>query len=150
MLGRGFHTFIKNVSFSSPTDMGSHNPPLPRSGPSILADTRSSLQSMWNLTIHPPRGLSILSFLSPIDVESHNPPPSFGTQRPRWHSFLSPIDVESHNSPPLRGPASSLAHRLVSGSNIICNSPSPLLVRGFHTLIKNISFSSPTDMGSHN
>ena len=48
-----------------------------------------------------------------------------------------------------------------------CNSPSPpladivlfgrsfkvfktrLLERGFHTLIKNVSFSSPTDVGSH-
>ena len=27
MLGRGFHTFIKNVSFSSPADVGSDNPP---------------------------------------------------------------------------------------------------------------------------
>ena len=26
LLGRGFHTLIKNVSFSSPTDVGSHNP----------------------------------------------------------------------------------------------------------------------------
>ena len=27
LLGRGFHTLIKNDSFPSPTDMGSHNPP---------------------------------------------------------------------------------------------------------------------------
>ena len=26
-VGRGFHTLIRNVSFPSPTDMGSHNPP---------------------------------------------------------------------------------------------------------------------------
>ena len=26
-LGRGFHTFIRNVSFPSLTDVGSHNPP---------------------------------------------------------------------------------------------------------------------------
>ena len=26
LLGRGFHTFIKNVSFYSPTNVGSHNP----------------------------------------------------------------------------------------------------------------------------
>ena len=26
-LGRGFHTLIKNISFSSPTDVGFHNPP---------------------------------------------------------------------------------------------------------------------------
>ena len=46
MLGRGFHTLIKNVSFSSPTDVGSHNPP-----PSKLNDfagIRSFLQSMWD------------------------------------------------------------------------------------------------------
>ena len=35
LLERGFHILIKNVSFSSPTDVGSHN--LPPSGPSILA-----------------------------------------------------------------------------------------------------------------
>ena len=27
LLGRGFHIFIKSVSFSSSTDVGSHNPP---------------------------------------------------------------------------------------------------------------------------
>ena len=27
LLGRGFHTLIKNVSFSPPTNMGSYNPP---------------------------------------------------------------------------------------------------------------------------
>ena len=71
-------------------------------------------------------------------------------------------------SPPLRGSASSLGHRSVSGSDTICNSLSPpladivffefslkvfktcLLGRGFHTLVKNILFSSPTDVGSHN
>ena len=26
LLGRGFHTLIRNVSFPSPTDVGSHNP----------------------------------------------------------------------------------------------------------------------------
>ena len=108
-------------------------------------------------------------------------------QRPRWYSLLSPIDVGSHNPPPfgalahylvstpLRGSVSSLAHRPVSGSDTICNSPSPPLVnivffglslsgflskflkcicyllgRGFHTLIKNVSFPSLTDVGSYN
>ena len=69
------------------------------------------------------------------------------------------------------GPASSLAHCSVSGSDTICNSrnlpltdivffgfpfrTSPqgfktrLLGRGFHTLIKNVLFFSPTDVGSH-
>ena len=64
-----------------------------------------------------------------------------------------------------------LVARWVRGSNMVqdrnCNSPSPpladivlfelplkvfkthLLGRGFHTFIKNVSFSSPTDVGSH-
>ena len=116
LLWRGFHTLIKNASFSSPTDVGSHNLPL------------------------------------------------FDAQRPRWHSFPSPINV----GPPihaLSNPASLMAHRSVSGSDTICNNPSPplgdivlfglslsglhLLGRGFYTLIKNVSFSSPTNVGSH-
>ena len=63
--------------------------------------------------------------------------------------------------------------RSVAIQNCTCNSPSPLLVnivrfgplritisphgfkmrllrRGFHTLIRNASFASPTDVGSHN
>jgi len=69
---------------------------------------------------------------------------------------------------PLWGSTSSLAHHPVSGSDTICNSSSPPLAdivlfglslkvfktclpgRGFHTLIKDVSFSSPTDEGSHN
>ena len=51
LLGRGFHTLIKNVSFSSPTDVGSHNPPSFRA--SVLASTRPILQSMWDSPIHP-------------------------------------------------------------------------------------------------
>ena len=46
-------------------------------------------------------------------------------------SFSSSTDVGSHN-PPLLGLASSLAHRSVSGSDPICNSPSPLLVDIVH------------------
>jgi len=73
-------------------------------------------------------------------------------------------------STPLRGSASSLAHHLVSSSYTICNGTASrycppwvfpielplkvfktrLLERGFHSLIKNNSFSSPTDVGSHN
>lgn len=36
LLGRGFHIPIKNASFSSPTDVGSHNPP-PWGPASLLA-----------------------------------------------------------------------------------------------------------------
>ena len=65
--------------------------------------------------------------------------------------------------------ATSLAHRLVSGSGTICNNSippladivlfgglslkvfkTPMLGRGFHTLIENVSFSSLTNVGSHN
>ena len=110
-------------------------------------------------------------------MESHNPPP-FRTQRSRGHSFPSPIDVGPPNPPPL-GPGTPprvhplwssaflLTHRPVFSFNTICNNPSPplanivlfrlsllglktlLLGRGFHTFIKNVSFSSPTDVGSH-
>ena len=41
LLGRGFHTLIRNVSFSSPIDVGSLNPPLLR--PSVLAGTPPSV-----------------------------------------------------------------------------------------------------------
>ena len=49
LLGRDFHTFIKNVSFFSSTDVRSHNPP--PSGPSVLVGIRSSLQLTWDLII---------------------------------------------------------------------------------------------------
>ena len=67
----------------------------------------------------------------------------------------------------LLGSASSLAHRPVSDSHTICNRPSLprvdivlfrfspqsfktcLLGRGFHTLIKNDLFHSPTNVRSH-
>ena len=62
LLGRGFHTLIKNVSFSSPTNMGSHIPP--PSGPSILADTHSLLQSMWTPQ-STPFGPSVLAGIPP-------------------------------------------------------------------------------------
>ena len=131
LLGRGFHILIKNVSFSSPTDVGSHNPP--PSGLNVLTSTRSLLQSMWDPPpIHPlqsptsllaqtrmlERGFHTLirnvSFSSPTNVGSHNPHP-FRAQRLRWHSFTSPTSV-SIPIHPLRGQC--------------------LLRRGFHTLIR--------------
>ena len=77
--------------------------------------------------------------------------------------FLSPTNVGSHN-PLLLGPEFSLAHHLVSDSDTIHNSSSPdnpflafsrgfkthMLGRGFHTLVRYVSFPSPTDVGSHN
>ena len=49
--------------------------------------------------------------------------------------------------------ASTLAHHAVCGSDTICdssNSLTRLLGRCFHTLIKNVSFPSRIDVGSHN
>ena len=81
--------------------MGSYNPPPSRS--SILAGTLSSLQSMWDLTIHPLRGLTsslVLVLLSNRCGISQSTP--FKAKQPGWYSFFSPIDVGSHNPPPLR------------------------------------------------
>ena len=55
LLGRGFDVLIKGVSFSSLTDVRSHNPPPSES--SILTGTRSLLQSMWDPPIYPFWGL---------------------------------------------------------------------------------------------
>ena len=112
----------------------------PPSRPSVLVGTRSLLQSMCNLPIYSPSGPSVL----------------VGTP-PRVHPFW--------------GLASLLAHRPVFAFDTICNSPSPLLAdivlfglffklplkvfkmcllgRGFHTLIRNVSVSSLTDVESH-
>ena len=93
LLGRGLHILIKNVSFTSPIDVGSHNPPPLRGTTSLLthcpvstplqgsvsslahypmsgSDTicNSPLQSMWDLTIHPP----------------------LEAQRPCWHTVRCP------------------------------------------------------------
>ena len=103
----------------------------PPSMPSVLASTRSLLQSMWDPPIQPPSEPSIL-----------------GGTPPRVH--------------PLQVSASSLAHRPVSDSDTICNSPSPPLAdiilfglslssfrKRFPHPVKNTSFSSQTDVGSH-
>ena len=113
----------------------------PPSGPSVLAGTRSFLQSMWDPhQIHPLRG---------------------------------PTSLLAHHlvSTPLWGTASSLTHHPVSGSDTNCNDSGPqladivlfglplkvfktcLLGRGFHTLKRvfrsPLSFSSPTNVGSY-
>ena len=48
----------------------------------------------------------------------------------------------------LGGQCHLLAHYLVSSSDIICKTQ--LLRKGFHTLIRNVSFYSSTDVGPHN
>ena len=118
---------------------------------------RSPPQMMWDLTIHPLWGPAFLLAHRLVST-------------PIW----GPASLLAHRlvSTPFWGSASSLARRLVSGSDTI-RSPSSstasryypfwafplgfsfkvfkmrLLGRGFHTLIKNVSFSSPTDVGSH-
>ena len=114
--GRGFHTLIKNVSFSSPNDVRSHNPT--SSGPRVLADTHSPLQSMWDLTIHPLSGPSVLA----------------GTPPSVWHC---------NSSSPL------LVNFFLFGLSLKVFK-TRLLGRSFHTLIKNVSFSSPNNVRSHN
>ena len=113
---------------------------------------RSSPQPMWDLTIHPPFRPSVLAGTSMWDSPPIHPPSG--------PSVL--VGTPPHVHPP-QGSASSLTHRSVSSSVTICNSSSPtasrycplwtfplkLPVRGFHTLIKNVSFSSPTDVRSH-
>ena len=66
LLERGFYTLIKNVLFSSPTDVGSHNPPSSR---------------VQRLRWH--------SFPSTFYVRSLNLP-SFGVQHLCWHTILCP------------------------------------------------------------
>ena len=113
LLGRGFHTLLNNVSFSSPTNVRSHNPPLFRvehphwhsflsSGFIVLIDTLSPLQSMWDLTIHYSSGLSVLiDTYSPLqsmwDLTIHHfsrPSVLVGTHSPLQSMW------GSHNPPP--------------------------------------------------
>ena len=109
--------------------------------PSVLAGTRYFLQSMWDLTIQHPSGPSVLTKTQP--------------------------DVH-----PLLGSASSLTHCSVSSSDTFCKTPSlpladivlfGLSLSSFSSrflkrvcygevstpFIKNVSFSSPTDVESH-
>ena len=129
--------------------MGPLNPPL-----------FDAQRSYWHTAScsPPPLGLSLLACTPP-----HVHPPS----------ELSLFTCTPPCATPLRGSASLHARCPVSASNIICD-PSlsltdivlfgfslldfrdslqsfkmRLLVRNFHTLIKNDSFSSPINMGSH-
>ena len=140
MLGKRFHTLKKGVSFSSPTNVGYHNPPPFR-----------AQCPRWH------------SFLSPIDVGpppnpfpsgpsvlTGTPPrlPPFGEQPPRWHivRYLALISFVTAQSTPL-------ANIVFFGLSLL-GFPSGfktcLLGKGFHTLIKGVSFSSPTNVGYHN
>ena len=64
MLGKGLYTLIKNVSFSSPTNIRSHNPP--HFGAHVLAGTRSLFQFMWEPSIPTPFGVQLLADTLPV------------------------------------------------------------------------------------
>ena len=63
LLGKGFHTFINDVLFSSPTNVGHHNPP-----------PFGAQRPRWH------------SFLPSIDVGPPSNPPFFGAQCPYLHT----------------------------------------------------------------
>ena len=60
----GFHTLVRNVSFSSLIDVGSHNP-TSLGGLAFSMAHRSGFQTL----------VKNVSFSSPIHVKSHKPPP---------------------------------------------------------------------------
>ena len=105
---------------------------------------------MWDLTIHtlqgPMSSLTLVPFYNRCGTPQSTPPS--GPTSLLTHRLLSTL---------FRGLASSLAQCSVSGSDTVCNGPSPpladivlfgLSLSCFHTLIKNVSFSSPIKVGS--
>ena len=127
LLGRGFHTLIKNALFSSPTDVGSHDPP--PSEPNVLTDTHSSLQSMWDPPIHPLQGPASLRAHQLVSTPLRGSPSSL-THRP-----MSGSDTIYNNS------SSPLAYIVLFGL-FLSDFPSKILKRlgkGFNTL-NNIAF----------
>ena len=208
LLGRGFYTLIKNVSFSSPTDVESHNPPpfgtqrlrchsflspidmrshdppllwlnvltctspcvYPRSGFRLLASTSNTICNNssplvtdpplpWlnvltctSPCVHPRSGFRLLASTSNTICNNSSP---LVTDPP-----LSWLNVLTCTSPCVHPPSGFSL--LTSTSNTICNNSSPLVTdiirfgplrmlgRGLHTLIRNVSFSSPTVVRSHN
>ena len=94
LLGRGFHTLIRNVSFPSPTKVGSHNPPLG----------------------------------DPSSLLAHRP--------------VFVFDTISNGSSSLRADTVHFGRlRIVVSLTVF---KTRLLGRDFHTLIRNVLFSSPT------
>ena len=136
LLVRGFHTLIKNTSFSSPTNVRSHNHP-PPSGPCVLTGTRSLLQSMWDL--------QSTSLQDPTTLLAHRLVSTpFGAQPPCWHiawclTLIPFIAAQTYREQIL----SSLGFPFQGSFK------TRLLRGGFYTLTKNVSFSSPTDVRSH-
>ena len=117
---------------------------------------------MWDLTIHPPLGPSVLTGTrSPLQsMWVHTNPPLFGAQRPRWHTAQYP--------PPFwaQCPRWHTAQCLALIPFVTCQNPplTDIVLFGlslrifrtrlpggsFHTLINNALFLSPTNVRSHN
>ena len=100
--GSSFHTDIKNASFSSSIDVGSHNPP-----------PFEAQRPRWH------------SFPSPIDVGPTNLLPSgssvlAGTP-PHVHPLRSSASLLTHL---LMSGFDVICHLLMSGFDTICNAPS--------------------------
>ena len=124
LLGRGFHTLMRNVSFPSPADVGSHNPP--PLGTSVRAGTPLGVCLLYYLQqpkLTKPTA-SKYCLLLPVssDTRERLPHP--------YNECFVPLSNQCRisRSTPFRSPTSLPAHRSVSGSDIICNSPSPPLV----------------------
>ena len=118
---------------------------------------------MWVLTIHLLRGPASSLALIPFSNRCGTTTKFTPLQGPAYLLAYRLVCT------PFRGTASSLAHRPVSGSDIICNRPSPpladivlsgfpfqaspqgfktpLVGKGFHTLSKGVLFFSLTNVG---
>ena len=129
LLGEGFHTLINGDLFSSPTNVGHHNPP-----PSGLASSLA-LFSSSNRCGTTPKSTTLWGPASLLAHRLVSTP--FGEQREGWHIVrcpqihhpLGPASLLAHRlvSTPLRGTARRLTHRPVSGSDTISNDPDPPL-----------------------
>ena len=96
-------------------------------------------QPMWDITIHPPSGLSVLARTrSFLDVRLLPNLPPYGR----------PASLQAHClvSTPLRRITRRLTHRSVSGYDTICNDPGPplsdiVLFRVFLSGLSSLGFS---------
>ena len=86
----------------------------------LIKGASFSFPTEWDLTIHPVRepasSLTLISFSNRCGTHQIYPP-----------SRLNILTGTSTHVHPLRGSASLLAHRPVSGSNVICYNSSPPL-----------------------
>ena len=127
LLGRGFYTHIKNVLFSSSTDVRSHNPPsFGAQHPRWHTARCLALIPFVIAQAHHKRILSALArYTSPSTSRFYNTSTRERFLHPYKECFV-PLSNRCgiSQSTLLRGPASSLAHRPVFGSDTICNSPS--------------------------